>query len=195
MNFEKFQLERQQSTWENKVDYNLSESGVHPGTFNTLFEPEFIEQISNTELTYGFTEGSDELRQSISSIYKGSVPDNVQAFNGSAEANMVAIMSLLKSGDEMIYMVPNYLQIYGFARGLGVNVKTFSLKESLNWQPDLDELKSLVTNKTKMICICNPNNPTGSYVTQSDLKKVNDVAKKNNVALISDEVFFDYSRR
>ena len=132
MNFEKFQLERQQSTWENKVDYNLSESGIHPGTFKTLFKPEFIEEIANTELTYGFTEGSNELRESISSIYKGSDPDNIQAFNGSAEANMVAIMSLLKSGDEMIYMVPNYLQIYGFARGLGVNVKTFTLKESSN---------------------------------------------------------------
>ena len=50
MNFEKFQLERQQSTWENKVDYNLSESGVHPGTFNTLFEPEFI-AVSYKHLT------------------------------------------------------------------------------------------------------------------------------------------------
>ncbi len=58
MKFEEFQLEREQSTWENKVDYNLSESGVHPRTISELFEPEFIDQINNTELTYGFTEGS-----------------------------------------------------------------------------------------------------------------------------------------
>ena len=114
MKFETFQLERQQSTWENKVDYNLSESGVHPGSLKTLFDSEFIEKIVNTELTYGFTEGSHELRQSIASIYSGADPDNIQAFNGSAEANMVAIMSLLGPGDEMVYMVPNYLQIYGY---------------------------------------------------------------------------------
>ena len=70
MKFEEFQLERQQSTWENKVDYNLSESGVHPRTLKTLFDSEFIEKIENTELTYGFTEGSPDLRQSIASIYQ-----------------------------------------------------------------------------------------------------------------------------
>ena len=56
MKIENFQLERQQSTWENKVDCNLSESGVHPGSLKTLFDSEFIEKIVNTELTYGFTE-------------------------------------------------------------------------------------------------------------------------------------------
>ena len=76
-----FKTEALPIIWENKVDYNLSESGVHPGTFNTLFKPDFIDQIANTELTYGFTEGSNELRESISSIYKGSTPDNIQAFN------------------------------------------------------------------------------------------------------------------
>ena len=189
MNFEKFQLERQQSTWENKVDYNLSESGVHPGTLRSLFSTEFIEKIENTELTYGFTEGSNELRQSISSIYPGSDKDNIQAFNGSAEANMVAIMSLLKSGDEMIYMVPNYLQIYGFAKGLGVKVKTFSLKESLNWQPDLDELKKIVSSKTKMICICNPNNPTGSVLPKEIVYEIGAIAKEVDAWILCDEVY------
>ena len=188
MNFEKFQLERQQSTWENKVDYNLSESGVHPGTLRSLFSTEFIKKIENTELTYGFTEGSNELRQSIASIYPGSDKDNIQAFNGSAEANMVAIMSLLKSGDEMIYMVPNYLQIYGFAKGLGVKVKTFSLKESLNWQPDIDELKKIVSSKTKMICICNPNNPTGSVLPKEIVYEIGAIAKEVDAWILCDEV-------
>ena len=189
MKFETFQLERQQSIWENKVDYNLSESGVHPGTLQSLFTSEFIETIENTELTYGFTEGSPELRQSIASIYTGATPENIQAFNGSAEANMVAIMSLLESGDEMVYMVPNYLQIYGFARGLGVDVKTFTLHESLNWQPDLDELQSLVTDKTKMICICNPNNPTGSVLPKETIMAISEIAASADAWILSDEVY------
>ena len=144
MKFEEFQLERNQSTWENKVDYNLTESGVHPGTLKTLFNLDFIEKIQNTEITYGFTEGSPQLRESIASIYEGATIDNIQAFNGSAEANMVSILTLIESGDEMVYMMPNYLQIYGFAKGLGANVKTFHLKESLGWKPDVGELSSMV---------------------------------------------------
>ncbi len=189
MKFEEFQLERNQSIWENKVDYNLSESGVHPGTLDSLFSTEFIKKITTTELTYGFTEGSPELRQSIASIYPGATPENVQAFNGSAEANMVAIMTLLSAGDEMVYMVPNYLQIHGFAQGLGVNVKTFTLHESLNWQPDLDELRSLVTDKTKMICVCNPNNPTGSVLPKETIMAIGEIAKSVGAWILSDEVY------
>lgn len=189
MKFETFQLERQQSTWENKVDYNLSESGVHPGSLMTLFSEDFVKEIERTELTYGYTEGSPELRESIASIYPGAKPENVQAFNGSAEANMVAIMSLLESGDEMVYMVPNYLQIYGFARGLGVEVKTFSLHESMGWQPDLDELRSHVTSKTKMICICNPNNPTGSSLPRKTVEEIIKIAESAEAWILSDEVY------
>ena len=189
MRFEEFQLEREQSTWENKVDYNLSESGVHPRTISELFEPEFIDQINNTELTYGFTEGSPDLRESIASIYPGASIENVQAFNGSAEANMVSIMTLIEPGDEVVYMVPNYLQIYGFARGLGANLKTFKLHESLQWKPDLEELRSIVTEKTKLICICNPNNPTGSVLPKKMVSDIVAIAESVDAWIIADEVY------
>ena len=189
MKFEEFQLERNQSTWENKVDYNLTESGVHPGTIKSLFDSDFIQKIENTEITYGFTEGSPELRESISSIYPGAVIENIQAFNGSAEANMVAIMTLIEPGDEIVYLMPNYLQIYGFARGLGAEVKTFHLKESLDWKPDLDEINSIVSEKTKLICICNPNNPTGSVLSKEAVYKIGEIAQKFDSWILSDEVY------
>ena len=189
MKFEEFQLERNQSTWENKVDYNLTESGVHPGTLKTLFNSDFIEKIQNTEITYGFTEGSPQLRESIASIYEGATIDNIQAFNGSAEANMVSILTLIEPGDEMVYMMPNYLQIYGFARGIGANVKTFHLKESLEWKPDIEELSSIVSDKTKLICICNPNNPTGSVLPKDMVHKIGEIAQRVNAWILSDEVY------
>ena len=189
MKFETFTLERQQSIWENKVDYNLSESGVHPGSLNSLFDKKFVDEINNTELTYGFTEGSLDLRKAIADIYDKANPENVQVFNGSAEANMVACLTLLEPGDEMIYMVPNYLQIQGFARGLGVDVKPFYLHESLNWKPQLDEIKNLVSSKTKMICICNPNNPTGSVLSKNMVFEIGDIARRAGVWLLVDEVY------
>ena len=189
MKFEEFQLERNQSTWENKVDYNLTESGVHPGTIKSLFDSDFIQKIENTEITYGFTEGSPELRESIASIYPGAVVENIQAFNGSAEANMVAIMTLVEPGDEIVYMMPNYLQIYGFSRGLGAEIKTFHLKESLGWKPDLEKFSSIVSDKTKLICICNPNNPTGSVLPKEDVFKIGEIAQKYDSWILSDEVY------
>ena len=189
MKFEEFQLERNQSTWENKVDYNLTESGVHPGTIKSLFNSDFIQKIENTEITYGFTEGSPELRESIASIYSGAVVENIQAFNGSAEANMVAIMTLIEPGDEIVYMMPNYLQIYGFSRGLGAEIKTFHLKESLGWKPDLEKFSSIVSDKTKLICICNPNNPTGSVLPKEAVYKIGEIAQKYDSWILSDEVY------
>lgn len=189
MNFEEFKLEREQSTWENKVDYNLSESGMHPGSLKTLFDLSFIEEIENTELTYGFTEGSPRLRESIASIYKGASIENIQAFNGSSEANMVAILTLIEPASEVVYMVPNYLQIHGFAKGLGANIRTFKLHESLNWQPDLDELRSIVSEKTKLICICNPNNPTGSVLPRETVKQIVEIAESVDAWILSDEVY------
>ena len=189
MKFEEFQLERNQSTWENKVDYNLTESGVHPGTLKSLFNSDFIQKIENTEITYGFTEGSPALRESIASIYPSAKIENIQAFNGSSEANMVAIMTLIEPGDEIVYMMPNYLQIYGFSRGLGADVKTFHLKESLGWKPDLEELTSIVSEKTKLICICNPNNPTGSILTKDMVHKIGEIAQKFDAWILSDEVY------
>ena len=73
MKIEEFTLERQQSIWEGKVKYNLSESGVHPGSIKSLFDLEMIDTIENTELTYGHTEGSPELRSAISKIYQNHI--------------------------------------------------------------------------------------------------------------------------
>ncbi len=133
MKIETFILEREQSLWENEVKYNLSESGVHPGSINNHFSIQDIDDILNTELTYGFTQGSPELRQNISQIYSNIRPDNILVTNGSAEANFISILTHLSAGDELIYMVPNYLQIQGIARAIGVEVKHLKLKEKLNW--------------------------------------------------------------
>ena len=189
MKFEKFELERQQSIWENKVDYNLSESGVHPGTLKRLFDSEFIDKLENTEISYGFTEGSPDLKAAIASIYTGAGRENIQAFNGSSEANMVAIMTLIEPGDKVVYMMPNYLKIYGLARGLGAQIKPFHLHESLNWQPDLNELEALVSGKTRLICICNPNNPTGARLPLEALRRIGEMAQRVNAWILSDEVY------
>jgi len=189
MKIEIFELERTQSLWENRVKYNLTESGIHPYTFKELLDNEEIEDLLSLRLGYGQTNGSEELREAIASLYPGADLDNVLATNGSAEANFLTIWSNLEPGDELIYMLPNYMQIWGIARSFGITVKPFHLREDHNWAPDLEELKSLISPRTKMIAVCNPNNPTGAVLSKEAMKEIVRLAKEADAWVYSDEVY------
>lgn len=145
MKFEPFELERNMSQWENVVDYNLSESGVHPLSLKEILTAEELDELSEMELLYCQANGTEELRRAICGLYPHATPDNILVTNGSAEANFLTIMTLLEPGDELIYMMPNYLQIWGFARSLGVEVRPIRLRDDHGWQIDVDELASLIT--------------------------------------------------
>ena len=168
MKFEEFQLERNQSLFENEVDYNLSESGVHPLKLSEILNEEEQEQILDTGLFYGYTNGTPQLRKRIADIYGADFTiNNVLITSGSAEANFLSVMTQLERGDEIVYMVPNYLQIYHLARSFGIKVKNLPIRQELGWQWDIDELRNLVSAKTKMIAVCNPNNPTGAIMSDA----------------------------
>ena len=189
MKFEEFELERNQSLFEHEVDYNLSESGLHPLPLRKILTADEQQELLDTELIYGHTTGTPQLRDKIAGLYHGAAIDNVLATSGSAEANFVAVMTMLEPGDELIYMVPNYLQIRGIARSFGITVKELPLHEELGWQWDMNELESMITSKTKMIGVCHPNNPTGAIVSEDNMKNIIEIASKNNCWILSDEVY------
>ena len=85
--FQPFELERWQSTWENSVEFNLSESGVHPLTIGELRALAGDVDIDDVMLGYGHTNGTEELRSRIASLYPGASAESVAVANGSAEAN------------------------------------------------------------------------------------------------------------
>jgi aspartate/methionine/tyrosine aminotransferase len=99
------------------------------------------------------------------------------------------VMSLLESGDEIMVIVPNYMQIAGWAEAIGVNVIEVPLDPARDWLPDLIKLESLLTSKTKMITICHPNNPTGSTLPLVEINKLANFAKKHDLYLHADEVY------
>jgi len=189
MQITEFTLERIQSLYENVVEYNLSDSGVHPYSLSALLTEEQSKEVLNLELGYGWTNGKIELRESIAKLYKGRDSDHVIVTNGSAEANFLMVMSLLEPGDELIVVVPNYLQIAGWAKALGVKVLEVPLIQEQGWVPDLDLLEKLITDKTKMITICHPNNPTGSVLPREQMDCLVAVAKKYEIYLHADEVY------
>ncbi len=189
--FYPFMLERDMSVWENKVKYNLSESGVHPMTITDLSEGdnEFVEQILTSELNYAQANGISELRDNIAALYPGATRDNVIVTTGAAQANFTSILTALDPGDEIVVMLPNYMQIYGIGINYGLHVKTFSLKEELGWSVDIDEVGDVVSDKTKLIAVCNPNNPTGHIMTDDEMNAVVKAAERAGAWLLSDEVY------
>ncbi len=188
--FVPFAQERVMSKWENVVEYNLGDSGVHPMTTEELVDdPEVIEELLSTELHHPQANGIIELRERIAAFYPSATPDNVLVTSGAAQANFTSIWTLLEPGDEIVVMLPNYLQIWGIAHNFRLRVKTCSLDEKSDWAVALDELNSTVTNTTKLIAVCNPNNPSGHIMTPEEMDAVVAAADRAGAWLLADEVY------
>jgi aspartate/methionine/tyrosine aminotransferase len=188
--FVPFELERWMSTWENIVEFNLSESGVHPMTVEELVEdPQRIEDLLSTGLNYPQTNGLLELRERIADLYPHATSDNVLVTTGAAQANFTSIWTLLEPNDEIAVMLPNYMQIWGLAQNFRLKLQTFSLEEKKNWTLDLDALSKAVTKDTKLIAVCNPNNPTGHIFTTDEMEAIVSIADRVGAWLLADEVY------
>jgi aspartate/methionine/tyrosine aminotransferase len=189
MRLEPFQMERMQSEWENRVPHNLSESGVHPMTVEELLEPQDREEVLRQRLLYIQANGTDELRSAIAALYPGAQARNVVVTTGTAEANYIAIWRLVEPGDEVVMMLPNYMQIWGVVRAQGALVVEWKLREEAGWAPDLDELGRAITPRTRLVVVCNPNNPTGSVLAPEAMRGIADRAGKHGAWLLVDEVY------
>jgi aspartate/methionine/tyrosine aminotransferase len=190
MQIPRFEMERWQSVWENRVELNITESGVEPLTARELAEdPAALDALLETRLGYGHTNGSEELRTRIAGLYPGATAENVLVTSGCAEANFLAMWSLIKPGGEAVIMQPNYMQVVGLARGFGAAVKPLWLREELRWAPGLDELDKLVTEKTRVIAVCNPNNPTGAVLSEEAMKRIGAAADRVGATVLADEVY------
>jgi aspartate/methionine/tyrosine aminotransferase len=189
MQISEFALERIQSLYENTVEINLSDSGVHPYELRALLSAGEIEEMSAIELGYGWTNGGEPLRDAIARLYPGRTRDQVIVTNGSAEANFLMVMALLQPGDELLIVVPNYLQILGWAQAAGVVTKVVPLRQENAWLPDLAEIDRAITPRTKMITLCNPNNPTGALLNRAQMQAVVELARVHGLYLHADEIY------
>ena len=188
--FQPFVMERMMSKWENQVDYNLSESGVHPATVRDLVpDPAQVDQLLSTEFVYSQANGIPELRERIAALYPGATPENVLVTVGCIEANFISLQTLLEPGDEIAVMAPNYLQVWGAAQNLGMVVRTFDLASEQGWALDVDSLARAVTDRTKLVAVCNPNNPTGHIMSSGEMDAVVAAADRVGAWLLADEVY------
>ncbi len=183
-----FAMERWQSTFEHRVDYNLSESGVHPLTLAELLELIDLHP-ADVRLEYGQSDGSDELKARVASLYDGARSENIIATTGGAEANYVVMWCLVSEGDRVAALEPTYGQTPGLARGLGAEVVSWKLEESRRWQPAPDTAAEFITPGTRLVIVTNPNNPTGVALTETAMDEIVTAAEAAGAWILADEVY------
>jgi aspartate/methionine/tyrosine aminotransferase len=190
MKIETFEMERMQSTWENVVDYDLSESGVFPVTLRELVDMGFdLDWALDTPLSYSQSNGTPELKNAIAQMYPGATADNIEVTNGTSEANYLVPLSQLRAGDRFALEVPNYMQLLGVPRSFGAEIDKFHLRPEAGWEPDFDELEQTITPATKMVYVSNPNNPTGRVLSVEAMERIVQRCEEVDAYLLADEVY------
>ncbi len=190
MQIARFAMERWQSTYETEVAYNLTESGVLPVTLASLVDHSWIREVlARQSLGYGHTRGSPDLREAIAAHYTNAHADQVLVTTGTAEANFLVTWWLVEPQDEVVLMLPNYMQIHGLVGGFGGRVAPWWLQAQRAWRPDPEALAAVVTDRTKAVVVCNPNNPTGAVLTQDEMNAILQAAARVGAWVVSDEVY------
>jgi aspartate/methionine/tyrosine aminotransferase len=190
MRFQPFEMERWQSAWENRVRFNLSESGVRALSTAELLrlaggDPGVLE----AGLGYPQSNGTEPLRSAIAALYPGATAAQVVVTTGSAEANYINCWALLEPGDRVAIVTPTYMQTWGLAHALGAEVRPIWLREELAWQPDPADVTRAIAPGTKLVVVTNPNNPTGAVLSAESMDHIARRTEEVGAWLLADEVF------
>lgn len=187
MRFPEFAMERMQSTYEHAVRFDLSESGLEALTLEEAARD--LAALGGERLGYSAGPGREATRALVASFHPPATTRHVLVTTGTSEANFLALATLLEPGDEVVVLMPSYLQLPGIARGLGARVREVWLREEWGWKVDLDAIRAAVNDRTKVICVCNPNNPTGQVLSTPEIFDIVRVAERHGAWVLADEVF------
>lgn len=161
---------------------------MHPFDLRTLLHADEIEGLLDLELGYGWTNGGVALREAIAGLYANRSADEILVTNGGAEANFLLVMTLIGPRDGVVVITPNYLQISGWARAVGADVAEVPL-DAAGWRLDRTALEAAITPATRLVTLCNPNNPTGAMLSDADRDHLVALAEQHGFWLHVDEVY------
>ena len=192
MNIQPFKLERYYTLHEFTADYSLCNSDCESMTVKEVLDLEerAEEHFHNHWLGYTETQGHPELRRDIANIYTTIQPDNLLVCTGAQEPIFLFAQANLQAGDEVIVQTPCYQSLQSIPESMGCKVLPWQVRYEGN-QPtfDIAALKKMVTNKTKVIFINSPHNPTGYHFSKTEQQDIIEIARANDVILFCDEVY------
>ncbi len=196
-----FLVEEWMNAYETGAQYNIAETCVDSISLNELWDLSgadglaLWEEFCGRRLTYGDIEGFPAFLDGICGLYRTLEPDCVIPTHGAAGANHHVFCSLVSPGDRVVSIMPTYQQLYSIPESIGADLAVLPLCEQNAFLPDLDELTRLVTPGTRMICINNPNNPTGALMSRELLLQIVEIARAAGAYVLCDEVYRHLTQR
>ena len=191
--FAPFRLERWFAAQPRHVTYDLSLSGAPPLRLHRLLalaSPQELDAFARLSLGYGPASGSRELR-SLVAERQGITADEVVVTCGAIEALQCAVSALVEPGDEVVVQQPMYPAVAGIARACGATIVPWQLDEADGFRPRIEALGPLLSRRTRLVAITQPNGPTGSVLEEGELAALADLLGPRGIWLVSDEVFRD----
>ena len=158
---------------------------------------EAVRRVDRSVLEYSPSQGFLSLRKKLSEYYSKYrielSPDDIIVTAGGSEAVLFAFLSCLNPGDEIIIPEPAYANYMAFAVSAGAVIKTVPSSIETGFAlPPVEKFEELITDRTKAILICNPNNPTGYLYSRKEMNQIRDLVKKYDLYLFSDEVYREF---
>ena len=196
MDIKTFKVERWMDDYETKCTYNRAETCIDSLTVREIVEmagldvAEYMDELADIRLTYSHIGGSPELLDGIASLYSDVIrPENIIPMHGAIGANYHILMALIDPSDNMVSVMPTYQQHYSIPESLGAEVRILNLNLENHFLPDIEKLKELVDENTKMITMNSPNNPSGSLIPKDVMEQVIEVARNVDAYVLCDEVY------
>lgn len=194
MDIKDFHVETWLNIYENDCKYNLSETFPHALTAGELLEitgrrDELTRELLDIGLDYGEIVGSERLRRAISGLYKNVSIDRITVAHGTIGANSLVLTTIVRPGDHVVAFIPSYQQLYSLPESIGADITLLKLHEENGWLPDIDELREAVNDKTRLICLSNPNNPTGAVMPVEMMHEIKKIADQHGTYIFCDEAY------
>ena len=191
MRIRPFEIERFYDRWEFRAELMLSSSDCETMSTAELLalEEGAAERLLEQRLGYTEVAGSEELRAAIAPLHSSVGDDDVLTLAAAEEGIFLAYHALLGPGDHVIVETPCYGSALEVARSTGAQVSSWQRRFADGWAHDLDELRSLLRDDTRLIYINTPHNPTGMQMAPAVLQSIIEICAERSMVLLSDEVY------
>lgn len=195
MKIKPFKVEQWMNEYEMDAVNNIAETCVDSISLGELLrlseieENEFYKLLSEVKLTYGHITGNPDLKSFIAGLYKSLASDDILTTNGGIGANNLVLQTLVEKGDKVVSIIPTYQQLYSIPESIGAEVSIVYLKKEDSYLPDMELLRKIVDDSTKVIALNNPNNPTGALIPEDMMKEIVELAGKHDAYVLCDEVY------
>lgn len=195
MEIKDFAVEQWMNEWETKCTYNVAETCTYSLTLDQLFDlcggdrAQFMNDFAQRRLTYGAIEGNPAFLEGVCGLYETVEPGHIIPTHGAAGANYLVLSTLCGPGDHVVSIMPTYQQLYSIPEMCGATVDILHLEKDDHYHVDAEKLAALVTDDTKVICINNPDNPTGALLSREEIETIVGIARDHDAWLMCDEVY------